>query len=258
MAVLDKRIAVRLRNGEPVCGVSIGMLHPALIQMCGLADFDFLVIDNEHGPSSIETTAAAIQAAYGAGIVPIVRTFESDIARLLDAGAGGIQVPLVETAEQAARIVAACRYPPNGSRSVAFSTPAAGYGFYGGPAHIALSDEAVIVVLMIETARAVANMDEILAVPGIDAICLGPTDMSYSLGVPGNGRHPKVKDAIAGCVAKCIAANVAVGTNAFTMDDLRESSAMGMRYHTTMLTFMIGNALRATRADMKGIVVAQD
>lgn len=251
MAILDNRVATALRTGRQVCGVSVGTPHPALAHMCGLAGYDFLVIDNEHGAASVETTGEIIRAAHGAGITPIVRTFEQDIARLLDAGAGGIQVPLVETAEQAARIVGACRYPPAGTRSVAFSTPAAGYGFFGGAAHIERSNDAIVVVLMIETAKAMANLDEILAVPGIDAICVGPTDMSYSLGVPGQGKHPRVVEAVAECARKGIAAGIAVGNNAFTMDDMRESVAMGMRYHTTMLTFMITHALKNTLAGMK-------
>jgi len=251
LTFLDNRFAARLRRGESVIGVSVGTLHPSLVQMCGYAGYDYLIIDNEHGPASVERTGEMIIVAKSAGITPVVRTFENDIARLLDAGAGGIQVPLVETAEQAARIVAACRYPPVGTRSVAFSTPAAGYGYFGGPAHVERSNEAIAVILMIETARAVENLDEILQVPGIDAICLGPTDMSYSLGVPGQGKHPKVLAAIEECVRKCRAADVSVGMAAFTPEDFRHNVAMGMRNHSVMLTFLLTRALNDSLAQMR-------
>jgi len=250
-------IGPRLRQGDHVYGISVGVPHPALIQMCGHAGYDFVVIDNEHGPASIETTGEAIRAARGVGVVPIVRTFESEIPRLLDAGAGGIQVPLVETPEQAERIVRACRYPPVGARSVAFSTPAASYGFADKRAHIESSNRAIAVIIMIETAAAMERLDEILAVRGVDAVCVGPTDMSYSLGVPGDGGHPKVVAAVAECVRACRRAGIAVGTNAFSDAECREHAAMGMTYHTMMMTLMLGKTLRdglaAMRAGARGL-----
>ncbi|MDX3906690.1 MAG: aldolase/citrate lyase family protein [Pigmentiphaga sp.] len=253
---LQHSIAPRLRDGSHVYGISVGTPQPALIQMCGYAGYDFVVIDNEHGPASVETVGEAIRAAHGVGLAPIVRTFEQDIPRLLDAGACGIQVPLVETAEQAARMVRACRYPPAGSRSVAFSTPAARYGFGDRGTHIEASNRAVAVILMIETAEAMAHLDDILAVPGVDAVCVGPTDMSYSLGVGGNGNHPKVREAVAECVAACKRAGVAVGANAFSGDECREHVAMGMTYHTMMMTLLLGATLRGGLASMRAAVEA--
>lgn len=245
-------MAPRLRAGNRVHGVSVGVPHPALVQMCGYAGYDFVVLDNEHGPASIETTGEAIRAALGVGLVPIVRTFEPDISRLLDAGAGGIQVPMVETPEQAERIVRACRYPPAGGRSVAFSTPAAHYGFADRQGHIESSNSGIAVVLMIETAAAMERLGEILAVPGVDAVCIGPTDMSYSLGVPGDGRHPKVVAAVAECVGACRQAGIAVGANAFSQAEYGEHVAMGMTYHTVMMTMLLGKTLRERLVAMRG------
>ena len=249
-------IGTRLRAGDRVHGVSIGVSHPALIQMCGYAGYDFVVLDNEHGPASIETTGEAIRAARGVGLVPVVRTFEPEISRLLDAGAGGIQVPMVETPEQAERIVRACRYPPLGARSVAFSTPAANYGFADRPAHIESSNQEIAVVLMVVTATAMACLDEILAVPGVDAVCVGPTDMSYSLGAPGDGGHPRVAAAVAECVRACRHAGIAVGANAFSEKEYAGHVAMGMTYHTVMMTMLLGKALHAGLVAMRGIASA--
>ena len=103
------------------------------------------------------------------------------ILRILDIGASAIQVPQVNTAEQARRIVAAAKYPPVGNRGAAFSPRAAGYGFFGGAAHAKASNEG-LGVMMIETREALDNLDEILKVPGIDALFIGPNDLSFSMG----------------------------------------------------------------------------
>ncbi len=248
---LNNSIATRLRAGQRVSGISVGTPYPPLIQMCAYAGFDFVVIDNEHGPASVETVGEAIRTAHGAGLAPVVRTFEPDIGRLLDAGAVGIQVPLVETAGQARRIVSACRYPPLGSRSVAFSTPAARYGFGDRNVHVEESNQAIAVILMIETSVGLSNLDDILAVEGIDAICVGPTDMSYSLGVPGEGKHPKVVEAVERCVQTCRRRGVAVGANAFSGIEHRQQVEMGMTYHTMMMTFLLGKALSDALAVMR-------
>ncbi|WP_299452272.1 aldolase/citrate lyase family protein [uncultured Pigmentiphaga sp.] len=251
---LEHGIAPKLRNGEHVYGISIGTPYPALIQMCGHAGYDFVVIDNEHGPASVETVAEAIRAAHGVGISPIVRTFEQDIPRLLDAGACGIQVPMVETPEQANRIVRACRYPPMGTRAVAFSTPAACYGFCDRDAYLKEANCAIAVILMIETAEAVARIDEILAVPGVDAVCVGPTDMAYSLGVPADGKHPKVQNAVFRCVEACQRAGIAIGGTALSREACRANASMGMTYHSMMLTFLLGAALRDGLNTMRAAV----
>ena len=132
MNVIDTRLPALLRGRRPLLGMFVGTPAPALVEMCGHAGFDFVIIDNEHGPSGIESTERMIRAARAAGVIPVVRTLEPDILRVLDIGASGIQVPQVNTAEQAARIVAAAKYPPVGTRGAAFSTRAAGFGFFGG------------------------------------------------------------------------------------------------------------------------------
>ena len=169
MTTLDTDCPALLKGSKPLFGMFVGIASPAIVEMCGHAGFDFVILDNEHGPASIETTEHLIRAARCVNMIPIVRTLESDILRVLDIGASGIQVPQVNTAEQARRIVAAAKYPPVGSRGAAFSPRAAGYGFFGGPAHAKASNEGIGVILMIETLEALGNLDAILAVPGIDA-----------------------------------------------------------------------------------------
>src|SRR5262252_8846504 len=169
MSVLDTRLPQLLRGAQPLAGMFVGIPSPALVEMCGHAGFDFVIIDNEHGPASLETTEHLIRAARCAGTIPVVRTEEAEILRVLDAGASGVQVPAVNSAAQARRIVEACKYPPLGRRSAAFTTRAGGYTFFGGAAQIERANEGVAIILMIETAEALASVDEIAQVRGVDA-----------------------------------------------------------------------------------------
>ncbi len=157
MTTLDTRLPGLLKGNKPLFGMFVGIASPAIVEMCGHAGFDFVILDNEHGPASIETTEHLIRAARCVNVIPIVRTLEADILRILDIGASGIQVPQVNTAEQARRIVAAAKYPPVGNRGAAFSPRAAGYGFFGGPAHAKASNEGIGVILMIETREALGQ-----------------------------------------------------------------------------------------------------
>src|SRR6476620_9663861 len=168
MKLFDTRLPGLLRGPRALLGMFVGMPAPSLVEMCGHAGFDFIIVDNEHGPAGIESTEHMLRAARGSGVIPVVRTLEADILRVLDIGASAIQVPQVNTAEQARRIVGAAKYPPIGMRGAAFSTRAAGYGFLAGDRHVADSNAGTAVIVMTETRGAIDNLDEILAVPGID------------------------------------------------------------------------------------------
>jgi 4-hydroxy-2-oxoheptanedioate aldolase len=248
MNVIDTRLPELLRGSRPLLGMFVGIPSPALVEMCGHAGFDFVIVDNEHGPAGIESTEHMLRAARGAGIIPVVRTLEPDILRILDIGASAIQVPQVNTAEQARRIVAAAKYPPVGNRGAAFSTRAAGYGFFGGEPHVRASNEGTSVIVMAETRTAIDNIDEIVAVPGVDAVFFGSNDLSFSLGFPGQMQHPEVVAAIEHGVARALAAGVAPGVLAPTVADFHRLRKIGVRYIPMVVSGLIGNALRAAVA----------
>ena len=248
MNVIDTRMPELLRGSRPLLGMFVGIPSAALVEMCGHAGFDFVIVDNEHGPAGIESTEHMLRAARAAGVVPVVRTLEPDILRMLDIGASAIQVPQVNTAEQARRIVAAAKYPPVGSRGAAFSTRAAGYGFFGGEAHVKASNEGTSVIVMAETRAAIDNIDGIVAVPGVDAVFFGPNDLSFSLGYPGQMQHPEVVAAIEHGVARTLAAGVAPGVLAPTVADFHRLRKIGVRYIPMVMSGLIGNALRAAVA----------
>jgi len=252
MPVIDTRMPALLRSGKPALGMFVGIPSPALVEMCGHAGIDFVIIDNEHGPAGIETTEHLIRAARAANVAPIVRTHEPDILRVLDVGASGIQVPQIETAEQAARVVAAAKYPPVGNRGAAFSTRAAGYGFFGGDPHIAASNDGTIVVIMVETRQGVANLDAILEVPGIDAVFIGPNDLSFAMGYPGKPGTPEVAETIERCIRRIAAKGVAPGVITLSVADHHKYAAMGARYLPGLLSGILRDAMRATVRECRG------
>ena len=245
MSTLDTRLPALLRESRPLLGMFIGLPAPSLVEMCGHAGFDFVIIDNEHGPASLETTEHMLRAARAAGIIPVVRTVEAEILRVLDIGASGIQVPQVESAEQARRIVAAAKYPPAGTRGAAFSTRAAGYGFFGGAPHAEKSDAGIAVVVMAETRQAIENIDAIAAVPGVDAVFFGPNDLSFSMDHPAQMKHPDVVAAIEHGVDRVLAAGVAPGVIVANADEFHHWAKRGVRYLPMVITGLISGAMRA-------------
>lgn len=251
MHPLDTRLAQRLASGAPVRAIFNGIPSPALVEMCAWAGFDAVILDNEHGSADWQTTEHMLRAARGAGVPALVRCFEADIARTLDMGAAGVQVPMVETAEQAARLVQRVRYPlpgapagRSGSRGSAFSTRAAGYGAFGGDPHTALSNQHLVLVVMIETPTGVANAAAIASVPGVDAVFIGPNDLSHSMGHGARWREPPVQAAIETALRAIAAAGNCPGVLALDADDEARCAAWGARLFATVTTGLIAQAFR--------------
>ena len=175
--------------------ITIGSTTCAEI-MCR-AGFDWLVVDLEHSAISISVAADIIRVIDLCGVTPMVRLTSNDpnqIKRVMDAGAHGIVVPNVNTAEEARLAVAATRYAPNGVRGVGLAR-AQGYGF-GFKKYLEWQVNGPIVVVMIEHKNALLNLEEILSTPGVDAFFIGPYDLSCSIGIPGEFTHPDFIQAI--------------------------------------------------------------
>ncbi len=256
MTVFDGRLAAYLKENRPLLGIFMGITSPALVEMAGYAGFDFVVIDNEHGPAGIETTEHMIRAASCARLVPIVRVSSAntpEILRTLDVGASGVQVPQVNTVEQARLVVAAAKYPPSGNRGVAFSIRAAGWGFFGGAGHVQASNEQTVVITHIETVEAVNNLDAMLAIKGIDVMFIGPTDLSVSMGYPGYPSHPEVQATIADCIKRIVAAGITPGIMIANHDEFHRFAALGVRYIAINVATVIGGGMKAVIAGTKGV-----
>lgn len=250
---IDTRLPAMLRSGERLRGVFNGLPSPAIVEMCGYAGFDFVIFDNEHGCADLETTENMLRAARASGIVPVVRCFPSDIPRVLDMGANAVQVPMVESAEEARALVQQVRYPPLGRRGSAFSPRAAGYGAFPGAAHTRLSNDGIALIAMIETQEAVAQAAEIAAVEGIDAVFVGPNDLSHSMGHGSDWRAAPVADAIEQALRAIAAAGKCAGTIAMTPEDEERYAAFGARYFASVTTSLITQAFqRAAGAGRQG------
>jgi 2-dehydro-3-deoxyglucarate aldolase/4-hydroxy-2-oxoheptanedioate aldolase len=174
---------------------------------------DFVWIDMEHNPQTLETVQGHLLATKGTPTTPLVRVPWNDpvlIKPVLDIGAAGLIVPLIRTADDARRAVAACLYPPAGIRGYGPRRPSR-YGLDGGPAFCKAANESIIVIVQIEHIEAVNNIDEILAVPGLTSVVIGPNDLAGSLGHIGEPRHADVMAAIDVILAAGRKASVPVG-----------------------------------------------
>ena len=237
------RIKDKIARGLPALGCSLMFPSPQIVEMLGYVGFDFVLLDCEHGsigPSDLELMAIASDAV---GITAIARprtNAASDIQSVMDRGVMGVQVPQVDTAEDARRAVAAVKFGPGAARGLAAATRPDRWGLGARmPDYIAAANRASLVCVQLEHQRALDNIDAILAVAGIDVVFIGPSDLSQSLGHPGEPKAPAVAQAIAAAVAKIRAAGLTPGMPA-SADTLAEVTAMGCRYVYTHLPRLLG------------------
>lgn len=201
----------RLRGSETLIGTLLNLPSAAVAEILAAAGFDWLFIDGEHGAIDSAELVAILQAVERdiACIVRIPELGVGAIKRALDMGAAGILVPQIETAEEAARAVRLARYAPEGERGMGLAR-AHRYGF-GFREYIERANRDIAVVVQAEHARAVDNIDAIASVEGLDAVFLGPYDLSASLGYPGEIEHPKVMEAIDHITRSCQARGMPLG-----------------------------------------------
>lgn len=204
-------LRARLAEKRPLLGVFVNYPAPALVEMAGYAGYDFVFIDAEHGPQDVETCEHMVRAAETAGIVPIIRLPYPEpalINRYLDTGAMGVLVPHVSSAEIARAVVDAARYHPLGRRGAGARTRAADFGFTrSGAEYAAWANAEILVLGILEDAGLEGSLPELLAVDGLDGFVIGPSDLSQSLGLPGQTRHPKVLEAVAAISQQVLASD---------------------------------------------------
>lgn len=221
-----------MENGEFVYGPFMKTTDPSFVEIAGLAGFDFVILDMEHGSFSFENLPNLLRAAQVSGLFPVVRTANSDplhISKALDAGALGIQVPQVQSADEAARCIHAAKYYPNGERGLCCFVRAAGFSSQKGSTFLNNANQ-TMVILQLEGKKALDNLDEILAVKGFDILFVGPYDLSQSLGFPGQVDHPVVVTEIRNIVTMAREKNRVVGVFADTPDALHLWKKQGVQY----------------------------
>ncbi|MCD8536652.1 MAG: aldolase/citrate lyase family protein [Burkholderiaceae bacterium] len=171
----------RLLKGESVVNGWLGIPSPLSAEIVGLAGFDSVTVDLQHGMIAFDAALPMLQALSATPTTPLVRVPSNNgpqIMSLLDAGAYGVICPMISTPEQAASFVSACRYPPKGDRSFGPSRAM----LYAGDDYYQHANEAILTLAMIETQQGLDNLDEILAVDGLDGVFIGPNDLSLALG----------------------------------------------------------------------------
>src|SRR5438477_818426 len=198
VTVWESPVKQKLRAGRPVIAATITTNSIDMAAHTANLGFDFLWIEMEHSPVTLETLRHIVLATRGLGALPFARVPVNEIwtaKRVLDAGVSGVMFPFTSTPELARQAVAACRYPPHGRRG---SGAALAKFCWPDPDRYADSaDENVTVIAIIEEARAVERIDEIAATPGVDVLFIGTSDLSFSLGLRGDQKHPKLHEAIA-------------------------------------------------------------
>jgi 4-hydroxy-2-oxoheptanedioate aldolase len=222
----------RLAEGETLYGCWLGMADPYAAEMASTCGFDWLLIDGEHAPNDLRSTAAQLAVIEPSASLPVVRLRDDDPARIkqvLDAGAQSLLIPMIETADQARRALAATRYPPDGIRGVG-SSMARASRFSAIPDYLKTAGDQICLILQVESRAGLAALDEILAVPGIDGVFIGPSDLAADMGHLGNAAHPDVRAAVIGALARIAASAKVAGVLSTEDAFIADCVAAGARF----------------------------
>lgn len=212
-------------------GLWSNLCSPIVAEVISDSGFDWIVIDAEHSPNELPVILAQIQAMQGGAANPVIRPPWNDavlIKRLLDIGVQTLLVPFVQTADEARRAVAATRYPPAGIRGITNSGRASRYGRVQG--YLQRANEHICVLVQLETAEAVANLEHIAAIDGVDGIFIGPSDLAASLGHLGNPSHPDVQAVIESAAKRLTALGKPAGILTAAESDARRYIEWGFRF----------------------------
>ncbi len=221
-----------LARGEAQVGLWLSMAQPYSAEVCATAGFQWLLIDGEHAPNDVRSTLAQLQAVAAYPAQPVVRAVTGDTAlikQLLDIGVQTLLVPMVDSAEQAAALVSACRYPPQGIRGVGAAVARASrWGARRN--YLNEANDEVCLLVQAETKTALGNLAAICAVEGVDGVFIGPADLAASMGHRGNPGHPEVQAAIEQAIATIVASGKAAGTLTGDVAAAKRYLALGARF----------------------------
>lgn len=230
-----------LREGKPQIGLWVGMVNPSVAELLAGVGFDWLCLDAEHSPNDVRTVLAQLQAIAPYPVQAVVRPVHgaSEILKqYLDIGVQTILVPMIETPEQAARVVAATRYPTRGHRGVASATTRASrWGRI--ERYFQRADEEVCVVVQVESVKGMTNLAEIAAVEGVDGVFFGPADLAASMGYLGNPMEPQVQRSILEGIATVRQAGKAAGSLTADRRLARQYLSLGASFVAVGIDMMV-------------------
>lgn len=229
-----KKIALDLRGklNKQAKGLFSKTVDSSFVECAGLAGFDFIILDQEHGVAEASTLQNHIRAALLRGIAPIVRVSgngSNEIGRALDLGAAGVQVPNINTADQARAVISAGKYSPQGRRGVCRFVPAAAFGQSSSKDYFHDANS-TLVILQVEGVEGVHNLDDILDVEGFDVLFIGPYDLSQALGVPGDISSQRVMEKIKEISDKARRKSIHLGIFVDNLDYYNIFNQMGFSY----------------------------
>lgn len=227
MTAITNTFKQRLGRDDVRYGIFVSLADPVAAEIAAASDMDWLIVDTEHAPNDLRTALGQLQATDGYDTDVVVRPYEGDralIKRLLDIGATSLLIPMVDTAAQAAEVVAYTRYPPGGSRGVA-SARAARWGRVDG--YFDTADREICVIAQIESQQGLTNLDAIAAVDGVDALFVGPSDLAAALGHLGEPGHPDVQAAVLGAIGSIRAAGKPAGVYGATPEAAKRYTEAG-------------------------------
>jgi 2-dehydro-3-deoxyglucarate aldolase/4-hydroxy-2-oxoheptanedioate aldolase len=203
----------RVLGGESVFGTFLAMGSPVSAELCGRAGFDWCLVDLEHGlggESSLHAELLAVELGGAAALVRVESGAPLRLGRVLDHGVAGVMIPRLRSAEEAAETVDRARYPPAGARGVALSVRGADFGRAVAD-DVGLIDQGITMIIQIENDGALAEVDAIAAIDGVDVLFVGPNDLSHSLRIPGRFDDPRYLDALAAVADAARGAGKAAG-----------------------------------------------
>lgn len=239
-----------LKEGRAVVGATLTVPNVDTALAAASAGFDFLWIEMEHGPISLESLREILLATRGASAVPITRVPVNEpwlAKQVLDMGSLGVIFPFTSTRELAEQAVASCKYPPLGIRGFGPGLAATRYGL-SSPDYVKFANDNVLVVAIIEQKQAVENIEAIASVPGIDVLFIGANDLSFSLGVGGRTSEPIVEQAVEKVLAAGKRHGIPVGYPAGSPAEINKRIAQGLRF------FQAGNELGLLRSGARELL----
>lgn len=246
------RQLLKAAGSHPPVGTWLLSADAMIAEAVGHAGFDWAVVDTEHAPAATMDVLRMLQALAGTRLVPVVRVAWNDAVlakRVLDAGATTLMVPFVQSAEEARRAVAATRYPPHGVRGMAGMSRASRYGTT--PHYLQQANRGIAVIVQLETPQALDALEAIAAVDGVDALFVGPADLSGSMGHPGEPMHPQVLDAMARAAERAHAARIPIGTLGGDPQQVAQYRAMG--YDFVAVSSDLGLMMQAARSALDAL-----
>ncbi len=236
MSLKINTIKKRLQEGGVCFGTMLRILKsPQAVSMAASAGWDYIILDTEHNDYDIETLGNFSLVAKYEALALFVRVPDKlyhEMARILDVGAEGLVLPQVRTPAETERIIQATKYAPMGKRGVSISSIATLYRDYDIVSYTGWANRETMIIVQIESEEGVNNVEKIVSMQGVDAVMIGPADLSHDLGISGQIHHPRMEEAFRTVIAACNKYDVAPGIHLTNMEDVDKWVNEGMRFIT--------------------------